>query len=44
MVARHDLGDHTGLVIEVTACASDEDPQPQLTFQQVKDMDPGHDP
>jgi flavin reductase (DIM6/NTAB) family NADH-FMN oxidoreductase RutF len=40
ILARHDLGDHVGFVVEVADAAyADGD---LLTFQAVKDMEPGH--
>ena len=42
VVDRLDTGDHLGLLLEpVQASVSDV---PGLTFQQVKDLEPGHDP
>lgn len=42
VVDRLDTGDHLGLLLEpVAASAGDE---PGLTFQQVKDIEPGHAP
>lgn len=41
VVARHDLGDHIGFVVEVTE-AEVGPPVPLLTFQQVRDLEPGH--
>jgi flavin reductase (DIM6/NTAB) family NADH-FMN oxidoreductase RutF len=42
VVERLDTGDHLGFVLEpVAAEVSDV---PNLTFQDVKDLDPGHDP
>ncbi len=41
VIERVDGGDHMGLVLEVVQ-ASAEDLGPLLTFQQVRDLDPGH--
>ena len=41
IVARLDAGDHIAHVVDVTDAAVDE-PGPQLGFQAVKDMEPGH--
>jgi len=41
VLARHDLGDHTGYLVEPIggSCAGSG---PQLGFQSVRDLDPGH--
>lgn len=41
VLARHDLGDHTGYLVEPIdgSCVRDA---PPLGFQQVRDLDPGH--
>lgn len=41
VVARHDLGDHIGFVVEVTE-AEVGPPVRLLTFQEVRDLEPGH--
>ncbi|MFP5318635.1 MAG: flavin reductase family protein [Acidimicrobiia bacterium] len=41
VVARHDLGDHIGFVVEVTD-ADVGPPLPLLTFQEVRHLEPGH--
>jgi flavin reductase (DIM6/NTAB) family NADH-FMN oxidoreductase RutF len=42
---RLDTGDHLGFVLEPTAAqAPGTDADDGVTFQQVKDLDPGHDP
>jgi flavin reductase (DIM6/NTAB) family NADH-FMN oxidoreductase RutF len=38
---RVDAGDHVGFVLDVVE-ASASDPGPLLTFQQVRDLEPGH--
>lgn len=43
VVDRVDLGDHTGLVLDVVACEVRRW-DGQLGFQALKDLDPGHDP
>ncbi|MCD6640976.1 MAG: flavin reductase family protein [Nocardioides sp.] len=42
VIERHDLGDHTGLLLEPVAQEAREG-EPGLTFQQVEHIDPGHD-
>lgn len=39
---RHPLGDHVGFVLEPFAAASGDGGADFVTFQQVKDLDPGH--
>lgn len=41
ILAQHDLGDHLGFVVDVIE-ASVGPPTPLLTFQDVRDLDPGH--
>jgi flavin reductase (DIM6/NTAB) family NADH-FMN oxidoreductase RutF len=41
ILARHDLGDHTGFLLDPLT-AHGEDAEPALGFQQVKDIDAGH--
>jgi flavin reductase (DIM6/NTAB) family NADH-FMN oxidoreductase RutF len=41
---RTDLGDHVAHIIDVTACAIVHEPGPQLGFQAVSGMKPGHPP
>lgn len=42
VLSRHDLGDHTGYLV-VPAGGSCAGTAPPLGFQQVRDLDPGHD-
>lgn len=42
VVERHDLGDHTGFVLEPQAQEA-RSGEPDLTFKQVEDVEPGHD-
>jgi hypothetical protein len=47
VVARHETGDHVGYVIEAVDGAVDPggvEPIRLLTYQQVRDLSPGHDP
>jgi flavin reductase (DIM6/NTAB) family NADH-FMN oxidoreductase RutF len=41
VLARHDVGDHTAMVLEPFAGSHDHH-APQLGFQAVRDLDPGH--
>ena len=41
ILSRHDAGDHVAHLLEVSNAESDA-PGPQLTFQAVTDMEPGH--
>jgi|AntDryMetagUQ255_1029468.scaffolds.fasta_scaffold00190_3 flavin reductase (DIM6/NTAB) family NADH-FMN oxidoreductase RutF len=42
IVARHDVGDHEGLLLKpLHACS---EPGELMSFQAVKDIEPGHDP
>lgn len=41
ILSRHDAGDHVAHLIDVTTAESDT-PRPQLAFQAVVDMQPGH--
>ncbi len=41
VLARHDLGDHVGFVLDVAEVSSGA-PGPPLTFQQLRDLHPGH--
>lgn len=42
VVARHDLGDHTGYLLAPAGGACNRS-EPALGFQAVRDLDPGHD-
>ncbi len=42
VVARHDLGDHTGLLVAPEAGWAPEERAPLLTFRHVRDLDAGH--
>lgn len=43
ILQRQTLGDHVGFILEpIEACADGR--ETQLSFQQVKDLDPGHEP
>ena len=42
IVDRFDPGDHLVLVVEPFAGAAGSEPAPQLSFQDVRDMEPGH--
>ena len=42
IVDRVDPGDHVALVVEPIAGQSADEPVPQLGFQDVRDMEPGH--
>jgi flavin reductase (DIM6/NTAB) family NADH-FMN oxidoreductase RutF len=39
-----DAGDHTAFLLEPFAGEAADDPEPQLSFQQVRDFHPGHEP
>ena len=39
-----DAGDHTAFLVEPFAGETADDPEPQLSFQQVRVFHPGHDP
>jgi flavin reductase (DIM6/NTAB) family NADH-FMN oxidoreductase RutF len=42
VLARHDVGDHVAMVLELVAGSHDRH-APQLGFQALRDLDPGHD-
>jgi flavin reductase (DIM6/NTAB) family NADH-FMN oxidoreductase RutF len=44
VVDRVDTGDHLGYLLEPVAASAPPSGRRGLTFQQVKDLDPGHDP
>lgn len=43
VLSRHDTGDHEGFLLEPVA-VSEEHGEPQLSFQQVRDLSPGNAP
>ena len=44
VVEQLDTGDHLGLLLEPVAAGAGPDERPGLTFQQAKDIEPGHAP
>lgn len=44
VIERRDLGDHVGHVLEVIDCAREHPAAPQLGFQSVRGVPPGHPP
>jgi flavin reductase (DIM6/NTAB) family NADH-FMN oxidoreductase RutF len=44
VIGRYDVGDHIAFVIDVEAGAVEEPAAPELGFQAVKDLEPGHEP
>jgi flavin reductase (DIM6/NTAB) family NADH-FMN oxidoreductase RutF len=44
IISRTDTGDHVAHVIEIEAFGIEHEPAPQLGFQAVIGMEPGHDP
>jgi flavin reductase (DIM6/NTAB) family NADH-FMN oxidoreductase RutF len=44
VLATMDAGDHTAFLVEPFAGEAAEDPEPQLSFQQVREFHSGHEP
>jgi flavin reductase (DIM6/NTAB) family NADH-FMN oxidoreductase RutF len=44
VLATMDAGDHTAYLLEPFAGEAGDDPEPQLSFQQVRGFHPGHEP
>jgi len=44
VIARLDGGDHVAHLLETVDAAATSSGRPSLTFQMVRDLDPGHDP
>jgi flavin reductase (DIM6/NTAB) family NADH-FMN oxidoreductase RutF len=44
VVDRLDTGDHLGFLLEPVEASAPDDDQESVTFQQVKGLEPGHDP
>ncbi len=42
ILERLDCGDHVAFLVEPTTAGSARPDEPQLSFQQVRDLDPGH--